>query len=71
MKRRDKSPLDKREVMSEIATGATPWFFTLSLAAFYAAALACFPMKPLAPLAALEQCVAFSSGGATYSSQVA
>jgi hypothetical protein len=47
-------PPYKRELLLQIATGAMPWFFTLSFAASYASTLAWFLMNPLPPIVACD-----------------
>jgi hypothetical protein len=47
-------PPGKRELLLQIATGAMPWFFTLSFAASYASTLAWFLLNPLPPIIACD-----------------
>jgi hypothetical protein len=47
-------PPGKREVLLQIAAGAMPWFFTLSLAMSYASTLAWFLTNPLPPIVACD-----------------
>jgi hypothetical protein len=47
-------PPYKRELLLQIATGAMPWFFSLSFAATYASTLAWFLMNPLPPIVACD-----------------
>jgi hypothetical protein len=47
-------PPYKRELLLQIATGAMPWFFTLSFATSYASTLAWFLLNPLPPIIACD-----------------